>query len=57
MRLLFQPETLNKLPSRSQEKSRICEDILVVGQPPYQLAKTLPNEFAFMMNSIKVAMS
>ncbi|HCF27731.1 MAG TPA: protein-arginine deiminase [Cyanobacteria bacterium UBA11049] len=33
MRSLFQPETLNKLPSRSQEKSRSCEDILIVGQP------------------------
>jgi len=33
MRSLFQPETLNELPSRSQEKSRSCEDILIVGQP------------------------
>jgi protein-arginine deiminase len=33
MRSLFQPETLNKLPSRSQEKSRSYEDILIVGQP------------------------
>lgn len=33
MRILFQPETLNKLPSRSQEKNRSCEDILIVGQP------------------------
>ena len=33
MRSLFQLETLNELPSRSQEKSRSCEDILIVGQP------------------------